>query len=123
MFRRLPVRAVLNLLRSWTSRYDDELNHWDVSAGVSTRHASIRDARHFKVINTTTGAIEVLTTPEPFAALSYVWGTAPSSAHGRNNASADQPGVPDYAPALRDAAQLAKVLDINWLWVDRVCIE
>ncbi|KAJ1324732.1 HET domain-containing protein [Microdochium nivale] len=116
----IPPRIDLDMLKAWFGRCDAEHSHLMASGEVTARLGSIRDAGLFRAINTTTGKLEAPSRHESFAVLSYVWGLAPSYVHKHESA---QHGVRSYAPTLRDAAQLAKAVGINWLWVDRVCID
>ncbi|KAH7010672.1 heterokaryon incompatibility protein-domain-containing protein [Microdochium trichocladiopsis] len=112
--------ADLNMLQSWFNCCTRTHQHRQESEDVTARLASICNKSLFRVINTSTGRLEALSNWRDFAVLPYVWGTVPGRSHRR---SAAQQGLGSYAPTLRDAAQLAKALGIEWLWVDRICID
>ncbi|KAI0435166.1 heterokaryon incompatibility protein-domain-containing protein [Xylaria sp. FL1042] len=120
--KRWPVAPIadLKLLRWWLKTCHQKHSHSDISSIVRSRMQIILDGGIFRVINTSTGFVEVLASLPTFVALSYVW--------GRNSSQTKcQPfkGCPvsDYPPTIRDSIVTANSLGYEWLWVDRVCID
>ncbi|KAI1423820.1 heterokaryon incompatibility protein-domain-containing protein [Xylaria sp. FL1777] len=120
--RRGPISptADLKLLKWWLKNCDQRHSHKDIPSTVRPRIQAILDGRIFRVINTTTGLVEALTSLPTFVALSYVWG--PSTGEPKNQPLKGGP-VSDYPATIRDAIVTSKSLGYEWLWVDRVCID
>ncbi|KAI0804120.1 heterokaryon incompatibility protein-domain-containing protein [Xylaria sp. FL0064] len=120
--KRRPVAptADLKLLKWWLKNCDQKHSHPDISSTVRSRMQVILDGGIFRLINTTTGSVEVLTSLPIFVALSYVWG--PNSGQTKCKPLEGGP-VSDYPPTIRDSIVTAKALGYGWLWVDRLCID
>ena len=112
---RVPAGKNLDfdLIARWLYECDTCHGH-----NTTTDLAQLRLERAFKsnilrAINTETGTILPLPRGSKFAALSYVWGTTivPETAHMQ------------LPRTINDARVIAKRLNIEWLWVDRLCID
>lgn len=63
-----------------------------------------------------------------YAALSYCWGTSEEAKHQLTttclNITQRERGIryDELSPVLRDAIQIARILDIPFLWIDSLCI-
>ncbi|KAI1116223.1 heterokaryon incompatibility protein-domain-containing protein [Nemania sp. NC0429] len=112
--------ADLRLLRYWLKNCDARHPHPDMPGAVCSRIDIILSSGIFRVISTSTGLVEVLTTLPKFVALSYVWGRDPSPP--KNQPLKGGP-ISDYPPTIRDSINVAKSLGFEWIWVDRVCID
>ncbi|KAK0750879.1 heterokaryon incompatibility protein-domain-containing protein [Schizothecium vesticola] len=83
---------------------------------------------HLTHIDTSLLCIVTPSSPVPYAALSYVWGTAPVLRALKSNVAAlRRPGAfdrPEFSlPAtIRDAVTLCARLGVRYLWVDSLCI-
>ncbi len=116
----LPATFDIKLLSYWLQQCDKKHSHPVVPATLGTRMQSIISRGLFRVINTSTGSVETLTSPSSFVALSYVWGPATDES---NYQPLESKPISAHAPTIRDAAVLASSLGFEWLWVDRVCID
>ncbi|KAK5629741.1 hypothetical protein RRF57_005456 [Xylaria bambusicola] len=120
--RRRPVfpTADHKLLKWWLKNCDRKHAHPDTPTEVRSRMQVILDDGLFRLINTSTGLVEVTASLLTFAALSYVWGPAPCQS--KNKPLKGGP-VADYPRTIRDAIVTANSLGYGWLWVDRLCID
>ncbi|KAI0526619.1 heterokaryon incompatibility protein-domain-containing protein [Xylaria bambusicola] len=120
--RRRPVfpTADYKLLKWWLRNCNRKHTHPDISTEVRSRMQVILDDGLFRLINTSTGLVEVLASLPTFVALSYVWGPAPSQP--KNQPLKGGP-VADYPRTIRDTIVTANFLGYEWLWVDRLCID
>ncbi|KAI1282504.1 heterokaryon incompatibility protein-domain-containing protein [Xylaria sp. FL0933] len=120
--KRRPVAptADLKLLKWWLKNCERKHSHPDISTTTRSRMQTILDGGIFRVINTFTGFVEILTSLPTFVALSYVWG--PHSGQTKCQPLKGGP-VSDYPSTIRDSIVTAKSLGFEWLWVDRVCID
>ncbi|KAI1739736.1 heterokaryon incompatibility protein-domain-containing protein [Xylaria scruposa] len=116
---RYPIPSSIDVtsVRKWLRSCDNNHQHSN-SSNLPTRLSQIIKRGLLRVINTSTGAIELLPSKTPFVVLSYVWG---HSIHQQESLRAMP--VSSYAPTVRDAAELAKSIGFEWLWVDRICIN
>ncbi|GAW22352.1 hypothetical protein ANO14919_118890 [Xylariales sp. No.14919] len=120
--KRKPIPAIANLklLRYWLKDCDKKHRHPDIPNAILSRIQAVLDGGIFRVINTSTGVVEVLASLSKFVALSYVWGL--DSSQPKNQPLKGGP-ISDYPPTIRDSINVAKSLGYEWLWVDRVCID
>ncbi|KAI3344018.1 heterokaryon incompatibility protein-domain-containing protein [Ustulina deusta] len=120
--RRTPISPTTDpkLLRWWLKNCDRKHSHPDIPNAVRSRMQVILDGGIFRLINTSTGFVEVLASLPTFVALSYVWGPNPGQL--KNEPLKGGP-VLDYPPTIRDSIAVANSLGYEWLWVDRVCID
>ncbi|OAG41544.1 hypothetical protein AYO21_04246 [Fonsecaea monophora] len=97
-------------VKSWIERGGmTDIREWD---GLS-----LKDNRHFKLIDCSTRRI--VKPPEgcPYATLSYVWGRSDESVPDGDRLPKQLPRV------IEDALTVAKKVGIPYLWVDRYCIS
>ncbi|KAI1757721.1 heterokaryon incompatibility protein-domain-containing protein [Xylaria castorea] len=106
------------LLRYWLRQCDGKHSHPDVPASLISRMQAIISRGLFRVINTSTGSVETLTSLPKFVALSYVWG--PTANHSK---PLESKPISAHAPTIRDSAIIASSVGFKWLWVDRICID
>jgi hypothetical protein len=117
----IPARIDLKLLKHWLRECDTKHSHpTTISGALRSRIQSILSRGLFRVINTSTGSVEVPTSLPRFVALSYVWG---QNAVQSKNRPVEGGPVKDYAPTIRDAAVIARAVGYEWLWVDQICID
>ncbi|KAI0548059.1 heterokaryon incompatibility protein-domain-containing protein [Xylaria curta] len=117
---RYPIPASIDaaILREWLQNCDNYHHHHSNSSKFSTGLRHIINRGLLRGINTSSGAIELLPSQTPFAVLSYVWGHTVDQQE-----SLQAMKVSRYARTIRDAAELAKSIGLEWLWVDRICIN
>ncbi|RDL40215.1 uncharacterized protein BP5553_00194 [Venustampulla echinocandica] len=93
------------------------INHGDA--------CSLREVEYFyRVIDC--HAMTIITAPSgcKYVALSYVWGQQPSSSSPPAiNDHLAQPLLTNAPKVILDAIEVAKALDLQYLWVDRYCIN
>jgi hypothetical protein len=114
----IPPITDVNLLRQWLYECNTKHLHPQQPLNQYSRIGEVLRRGVLRAINTTTGEIKTQDSLVPFVALSYVWG---QTAH--LTPSLESKSIADYAPSIRDAAELARSMDIAWLWVDRMCID
>ncbi|VUC36390.1 unnamed protein product [Clonostachys rosea] len=114
----IPPIADSGLLRQWLYECSSQHLHPQEPLDQHSRIGEVLRRGVLRAINTTTGRIETQDALVPFVALSYVWG---QTVH--LTPSLESKPVADYAPSIRDAAELARSMDVAWLWVDRMCIN
>ncbi|CAH0053846.1 unnamed protein product [Clonostachys solani] len=114
----IPPIADVNLLRQWLYDCSTKHLHPQDPLDQNSRIGKVLRRGVLRAINTTTGQIETHDSLVPFVALSYVWG---QTVH--LTPSLESKTIADYAPSIRDAAELAGSMNIAWLWVDRMCIN
>lgn len=110
----------LKLVKKWLQRCDEKHSHPLTPSPMVSHLQAIIDRRIFRVINTSTGAVEAMTSLWKYAVLSYVWGTAPEKSEYQPLESRP---VAAYAPTIRDAATIARSIGLEYIWVDRICID
>ncbi|KAI1355688.1 heterokaryon incompatibility protein-domain-containing protein [Xylaria sp. FL0043] len=110
----------VDLLRYWLRQCDEKHSHPANHSTLVSRMQSIIDRGLFRVVNTSTGSVETMTSLPSYVALSYVWGAA---AEQSKYQPLESRPISAHAPTIRDAAVLARSLGFGWLWIDRVCID
>lgn len=112
------------------------ITHW--LHRCTTTHSSTCGTRRYDLhllptapltyLDTSLLCITTPSSPVPYAALSYVWGTAPVLRTLKSNLAAlrlpgafDRPEIPLPA-TIRDAVTLCARLGVRYLWVDSLCI-
>ncbi|KAI0971760.1 heterokaryon incompatibility protein-domain-containing protein [Xylaria arbuscula] len=118
--RTISAKFDINLLKHWLRRCNTGHIHPAAPSTLGLRMQSIIGRGLFRVINTSTGSVEAVTSLPSFVALSYVWG---APADQVNHRPLESKAISAHTPTIRDAAVLASSLGFEWLWVDRVCID
>ncbi|KAI0448169.1 heterokaryon incompatibility protein-domain-containing protein [Xylaria telfairii] len=116
----IPATVDIKLLGDWIQQCDEKHNHPAIPGALISRMQVIIHRGLFRVINTSTGVVEVQTSLPRFVALSYVWG---STTNQLDHQPLKSKPILAHAPSIRDAAVIACSLGFKWLWVDRVCID
>ncbi|KAI0541506.1 heterokaryon incompatibility protein-domain-containing protein [Xylaria digitata] len=115
----IPATIDIKLLEYWLRECDKKHSHPVVPSTPRTRMQSIMSRGLFRLINTSTGSVETMTSLSKYVALSYVWGKADQP----NYQPLESKPISDHAPTIRDAAIIAKSVGFQWIWVDRICID
>lgn len=122
-----PDQIDLDLVQSWVSN----CNHWhgvectDSARGVE--RITVFDP-FIRLLDLEEDRLVELKEPDPYVALSYVWGTKPVFQTLMNNIEElKQPGGLSqyhevFPKSIRDAMTLTKTLGYRYAWVDSICI-
>lgn len=127
---RAPLSSYVDteLCRTWLQECVDLHDHPATIAGISTPLSQLPLSTCLRAIHTTTYQLSPLDHNEKFVALTYTWGKSSSSLIAQfskltTSARKGFEGLSSFPPTIRDAIVLARGLGLQWLWVDRVCIE
>jgi hypothetical protein len=109
--------ADLDLAKIW-------LEHCDKEHNITCAKPHCLTIPFFKVINCSNGRICEVSGAEPYAALSYVWGAS------TDDGSTDDKRLQvfkgnhvDFPRTIKDAMSVTARLGLEYLWVDRYCID
>ncbi|KAK3898421.1 heterokaryon incompatibility protein [Staphylotrichum tortipilum] len=103
----LDPDAALKLAKSWLGMCQ---KHHNTACGVRGRHEPV--TRGFRLIDCLVDPPKVEVHPwgTKYVALSYVWGTSPAD-------------LVDWPKTVMDAVAVTKEMRLQYLWVDRLCIN
>ncbi|KAI0165119.1 HET-domain-containing protein [Hypoxylon sp. FL1284] len=127
LFTARPVAAShfdVSLVRSWV----DHCTAWHGATCADTTPWRTSDygAPFIRLITLAENRLVESAAPPPYAALSYVWGSAPVFKTLQANIdSLQRPGALASQPlpkSIQDAVALARALGYAYLWVDSLCI-
>lgn len=106
----IPALVESSMVRRWLKDCSECSGHSSVSNKSVARLQQARAGSLLRAINTTSGQICPLPEGAKFAVLSYVWGRT---------------RFPETEPpqTVKDATSFAASIGIEWLWVDRMCIQ
>ncbi|KAF8847310.1 HET-domain-containing protein [Acephala macrosclerotiorum] len=106
--RELGEKANLGLVRSWLETCRE--HHHKACGRPEPPHEPI--ARGFRVINCNADTLTIEEQPwgVTYAALSYVWGSRPADKE-------------DCASTILDSIEVTRELGLQYLWIDRLCIN
>jgi hypothetical protein len=117
-----PQCVDLSIFRKWITHYDDH-HHRLCSPGTPVEDdGKSPNIMGFKLIECASGNVVPGTLKARYAALSYVWGTGTQSYLRPESGSLAVPR--DRLPkTIQDALTVAKELGLEYLWVDKYCIN
>lgn len=125
----IPLQPEVDLdrIRGW---YAECKSHHGDSCNKRYTSELEKHVDHLVLIDANAGCLKFLPVSTSFVALSYVWGQAETTKLQRSNfEQLKRPGALDYESqelvlpnAIRDAMYLCKVLGVDYLWVDCLCV-
>jgi hypothetical protein len=110
---RIEPKIRIAEVRKWIDQCDTGREHPELSAPARRRLAKALPDGELRVINAISGVLGPLPENATFTALSYVWDPSQTSASPHHECPA----------IVKDALELTRGIGIDWLWVDRLCID
>ncbi|KAI1399287.1 HET-domain-containing protein [Hypoxylon fuscum] len=114
----------IELVESWIKNCTKW--HGSECVGVTKWQTSEWGVPFIRLISLAENKLIESASPPPYAALSYVWGSAPVFQILQDNIdSLLKPGgllSQSFPKSIRDAISLARALHFNYLWIDSICI-